>query len=485
LFSNATKLLAFALVAACGFAPGQETAPESRPASSPAAPAAESQPSTRAADAAPRSAGEIVIEEPKPPLHVAGMLSLSYRGRTTDGASDNDAYGYLSLDVGDSEVNQAIFHMMGRVTYDFDNDASDKSNPFGSLNDIDGDDWDSHLYEAWVDLDGSLAPCGLGLDRIRVGRQNFYASFTYLVDGVRFDFERVKSFGDMRLTVFGGIPEYLYEESRSGDWIAGFDAGFRPWKDGRLDLRYAHVEDSNAWVEGDAVDDYLSLTARHRFTDDFDVWATWNTIDAGTRDASIRFNWVEPCHDLMFSGAYRYQATITNEYTTVYDPYVGVLGTSYAYHQLDLEGSKVFCNQRLGLDAGFSARILQDSSNEAAFNHEFIRAWTTLSAYKWPCPEIDLSATGELWLAEGDETASIGADLTWRPKDKLTVGAGTYYSLYKHDLFVVDERQDVTTLFLKVNWRPKDCLRLDGRLEVETGDEGEFLTAIFGATWSF
>jgi hypothetical protein len=65
------------------------------------------------------------------------------------------------------------------------------------------------------------------------------------------------------------------------------------------------------------------------------------------------------------------------------------------------------------------------------------------------------------------------------------VTAGTYYSLYKHDLFVVDERQDVTTLFLKVAWRPKDCLRLDGRLELETGDEGEFVTAVVGMTWTF
>ena len=122
------------------------------------------------------------------------------------------------------------------VTYtDFDGDSDNKSNPFGSLNDVHGHSYDSHLYEAFVDLKRSLVPCGWGLDRIRVGRQNMYAAFSYLVDGVRFDFERPKCWGEPRVSVFGGIPEYLYEDSRSGDWIAGFDVGLKPWRDGRMD----------------------------------------------------------------------------------------------------------------------------------------------------------------------------------------------------------------------------------------------------------
>jgi hypothetical protein len=427
---------------------------------------------------------EVVCEEKKP-FDVSGMLSLSYRGRATDGASDNDVYAYLSLDAGDPEVNDAVFHLMGRLTYDFDGDADNKSNPFGSLNDINGHSYDSHLYEAFVDLRRSLVPGGMGLERIRVGRQNLYAAFSYLVDGVRFDFERPKNcWGDVRVSVFGGIPEYLYEDSRSGDWIAGFDVGFKPWRDGRMDIRYAHVEDSNDWVD-EEVDDYASVTLRQRFSDDFDVWAIWNTIDAGTRDASIRFNWANPCHNLDFHGTYRYQATITNEYTTIYDPYVGVLGTSFAYHEISLDGSKLMCNDHLGIDAGISARILQDSSNEAPFNHEFVRGYVTVSGYGWPKPELDLSLTGEIWEAQGDDTYSLGGEVTWRTNDRLKLIAGSYYSLYKHDLFVVDEREDVTTFFLKAVWRPNDCLRFDGRLELETGDEGDFVTAVLGATWIF
>ena len=408
---------------------------------------------------------------------------MSYRGRATDGASDNDLYGYLSLDGGDPDVDDALFHLLGRVTYDFDGDSNDPGDPFYSLNDLSGS-LDSHLYEGFVDLQRNLVPGGFGVNRIRLGRQDLYAAFTYLVDGARVDFEPVKSLGCLRVSVFGGIPEYLYEDSRAGDWIAGFDATFKPWRDGRLTLRYAHVQDEAEWVDNN-INNYASVALWQRVNDDLNFYANWNTIDAGTRDASLRVDWFNPRCDLTIHGTYRYQSTITDEYVTVYDPYVGVLGTSYSYHEIDLDASKLFCNEHLGIDAGFSARVLADASNESAFNHEFVRGWLTVSGYRWPCPDVDVSVTGEFWSATGDQTASMGGEITWRPTEKLKMMAGSYYSLYKHDLFIVDEREDVTTLFLRACWRARDDLRFDGRIEFETGGEGNFITGVLGVTWTF
>ena len=53
------------------------------------------------------------------------------------------------------------------------------------------------------------------------------------------------------------------------------------------------------------------------------------------------------------------------------------------------------------------------------------------------------------------------------------------------DLFVVDERQDVTTFFLKARWNCTTSLRLDARYEFETGDEGDFHTGTVGLTLTF
>ena len=73
----------------------------------------------------------------------------------------------------------------------------------------------------------------------------------------------------------------------------------------------------------------------------------------------------------------------------------------------------------------------------------------------------------------------------WRPNKKLRFSTGSYYSLYKSDLFVVDERQDVTTIFLRMDWKIRNGFRVDGRLEYETGGQGDFYSAILGLTWSF
>jgi hypothetical protein len=93
--------------------------------------------------------------------------------------------------------------------------------------------------------------------------------------------------------------------------------------------------------------------------------------------------------------------------------------------------------------------------------------------------------TGELWYADDADTASVGGEVTWRPNDCWRIGTGSYYSLYKQDYFIVDEHEDVTTIFLRVRWDLDDHFRFDGRYEYETGDEGDYHTFLLGMTWTF
>jgi hypothetical protein len=479
---DSLKIAAALLIAIVPTASGQDAGqPESRAASAPAVQEAESRPAARPESAPAGGTIEAVCEARSAPYEVSGFWSTSYRVRTGDPGNDQDLYSYVSLDGGNRDVDDVLFHLLGRVTYDFDGSSAD--DPFFSLNDVNAGTIDAHVYEAFVDLQRGLAPDSLGVRRVRIGRQNVYAAFTYLVDGLRLDFEPIESAGNLELAVFGGLPEYLYEDSRSGNWIAGMEASFKPWCDGRIDLRYTHIQDESEWVEGGS-DDYASIALRQRLTDDLSFYGIWNTIDAGTRDVSFRVDWSEPRCDLSLHGLYRYQSTITSEYTTVYDPYVAVLGTSFAYHQVQLEASKIFCDV-FGVDAGVAGRILSDSDDESTFNHEFVRAWLTLSASRWIAEDVDVALTGEFWHASDEDTASAGGEITWRPSDKLKVSAGSYYSLYKQDLFVIEENVDVTTIFLRVAWKFAEDFRFDGRYEYETGDEGVFHTAMFGLTWTF
>ena len=75
--------------------------------------------------------------------------------------------------------------------------------------------------------------------------------------------------------------------------------------------------------------------------------------------------------------------------------------------------------------------------------------------------------------------------MTWEPTDAIRLRFGSYYSLFKYDLFVVEEREDATTFFLRARWKVNEKFRLDGRYEYETGDDGDYHALIIGLTWTF
>lgn len=440
--------------------------------------------------------GELMSQDPAPlnghageaetPFDISGYLTLSYRGRLRSSRDDQDLYAYLSVDAGDPEVNDVSLHLFGRATYDLDGDADDTSSLFGSLSDVFDDQLDVKLYEAFVELRRSWAPSALGMRRIRLGRQEVHAAYTYLLDGARIDFEKIEDVGDLEISVFGGIPELLYDSSRSGDWLVGAEAALRPFDTTRVELRYVHAEDRNDFGGPTRTrrDDYASIAVRQRIGEDGNVSVEWTTIDARTRDVFVRLAWEWPDVDFGVRASYRYQKTIDEEFTPSYDPYVVVLGTSYAYHNFQVDVSKLFGDD-FGIDAGFNGRVLDNDDNTGPFNRQFARTWLTASTYGWPIKNVDLSITGEYWNGDDDETATAGFELDWRPETDLRFTAGTYYSLYKYDLFIVDERTDATTLFFRVRWDLDPAFRIDARYEFETGDEGDFHALWAGVTWRF
>jgi hypothetical protein len=266
--------------------------------------------------------------------------------------------------------------------------------------------------------------------------------------------------------------------------MAGADATLWPTSNTRVDLRYAHVEDDSHALDQEESDDYASIVVRQRLGEQMFLTAEWNTLDASTRDVRASLDWELPDHDLSVFASYRYQDTIKNEFTTVYDPYTAVLGESFAWHQFDIQASKRLSENWI-VDVGFTIRELDDDDDEGPFNREFVRGWATLTAQGWPTPELEVALTGEFWDGDADSAASAGFEVAWKATEFLRLRVGTYYSLYKYDLFIVDEREDATTLYLKARWRFAEDFRFDGRYEFETGDEGDYHTLWIGLTWMF
>ena len=258
----------------------------------------------------------------------------------------------------------------------------------------------------------------------------------------------------------------------------------RPTDRTRIDLRYVHIKDKNEWVGGEQNDDYLSVALMQQFTDMFRIFGNWNLVGWDTRDVSLRLNIDVRDWDLTINASYFYQDTVTQEFSTLLDAYVGILGVSFAYHQASLEITKLY-GDHFAVDLGATIRELEDNDDEAAFNREFQRVWITASSYDWPIENLGLSLTFEWWNADEDETITVGGEIDWRPMPELRLSAGSFYAAYKYDFFVVDERIDVTTIFLRVRWQVLEDLRLNGRYEYETGDEGDFHFFWAGFDWRF
>ena len=431
---------------------------------------------------APGGDGEAAIEPEaaSSPFEISGSIATSYRRRSRGSDHDNDLYGYLRLGGARADGSGPSFHFYGRGTLDLDDDAGDSGSRFRSLNDLGGEALDAHVYEAWVELPTDA----LGLESVRIGRQTVHAAYTYLVDGARLRFAEIDGLARLRPSLFGGVPEYLYDSSRSGDWIVGLDLPFRPAERTRVELRYVHSEEGDTATGGSETDDFTSVALFQGLGPDAQLSAEWNTIDGSTRDVAARLHWDFPEPELSLHAKWAYQSSITKEFTTVYDSLVGVLGESYAFHDISLEATKLL-GEHFAVNAGAALRELVDDDREGPFNREYRRAWVSVSSRRWLREDLELSLTGEVWETDDDRERSIGAEARWFPTEELRITGGTYYSLYKYDLFEVREREDVTTWFLKARYRTDGGLQLDGRCELEHGGEGDTLSLLAGLTWRF
>jgi len=67
----------------------------------------------------------------------------------------------------------------------------------------------------------------------------------------------------------------------------------------------------------------------------------------------------------------------------------------------------------------------------------------------------------------------------------LTLSVGSYYSLYKFELFLNDERDHVRTYYGRVRHKASQAIAFDLDYEFERTDLADFQTLRMGFTWRF
>lgn len=408
-------------------------------------------------------------------LPISGQLSSRYRHRSRDGEQDDDLYMTLALDVGDPQRHAVTGHLMGRAALDFG--ERDPGDVFHDLDDTYDNDLTGRLYFAYADV--HRVP---HLERLRLGRQQLLDTPELVTfDGLLLKSEEVTDAG-LSLGLYGGLPTHYYESSPSGDQVVGTWLQARPWKGGRARLDWMHLEDEARL--GQFEDDLYGLSLWQVVSERLWLEGRYDRLEDDDRDVRLAATWYDPRTDLMLRASYfellETQVALSNEL----DPFYNSLRELYPYSQTTLLASKGL-GEHVDLQLGADLRRVDDAGDEGPFNRDFDRYFASASLLELLGQGLALHLSGDLWDSDDQDVESLGVELEKQLDARFSVGLGTYYSLYKVDLVLDQEREDVRTYFVRARWRKTAARQLDVAYELEDDETDEYHVIRVGATWRF
>ena len=170
--------------------------------------------------------------------------------------------------------------------------------------------------------------------------------------------------------------------------------------------------------------------------------------------------------------------------TAPFDPYYATLYDLFPYSQAGLLASKSF-GPHFDLQTGVDFRRVSEEQDIGQFNRDFNRLFATTGIRGVLPANLDLSLTGEVWDSPSTDISTYGADLSRKFNEKFDAGIGTYYSLFKYDLYQNRELDDVRTWYLKFAWKRAANTMFELRYEFENDSSADYHSLRLGATWHF
>jgi hypothetical protein len=406
---------------------------------------------------------------------VRGQLVSRYWLRWTGDETDNDIYETLSLDIGDPDRHAVTGHLQGRLSADLDGGTG--SQPFASLHDSFDGRLTGHLYHAYADL--HRVP---GFALVRAGRQLIHdAPELAFFDGLRGETEE---FGGIagQLGVYGGASARLYEASPRGDWMTGLYLQGRPWSGGRLRLDWMHLEDET--LLGPHADDLLGAGVWQSVGERIRLEGQYTRIEDRDRDVRTRAYYTDAASELLVQVSYYQLLRTQRELVVELDPFFSALQELFPYRQIGLLASKGLW-QRLDVQVGVDLRRVSDQDDIGQFNRDYDRWFTTLTVRDVLADGLSVGITADHWNSDAQDVRTWGADAGYRLDAALDLSAGTYYSLYKFDLLLNRERDDVRTYYARLRYKTSRSVTLDLSYEIEDDDFDLYHTLRMGMSWRF
>jgi len=410
-------------------------------------------------------------------VEVDGVLLSRYRARFAGGEHDHDLDEVLDVSLAD-EGGRWRGRLSAQATLDLDGRSDGSDTTFFSLRDTYDHALTARVLFGWVDV--------LGIERIellRVGRQVVHeAPVAATFDGLRFESERMGPLRS-RFGVYGGLGEHPYESSSDGDLVAGVFGEVSPWQGAALRADWMHLEDDT--VFGDASNDLFGLAWwQDLATEDADATTRLETratvLDGEARDLAVTASRVDAPADLLVQARLYRLLEAQNQLSAPLDPFSPTLFELSPYRQLGLLASKSW--DWGGLQGGADVRRVVDPADVGEYNRDFERAF--LTATVTDALPVVVAVTGERWSGE-DEIETWGIDLRRTFDPELDVAVGSYYSLFKYDLFSDVERDHVRTYYVDLRARRARARTWSVRYELEQNDFDRFHTLRIDWAWRF
>ncbi len=445
--------------------------------------------SSSALDSSPVSARLPVLRSAGGAAVIRGSFSTQYAFRMAalSGSrdTDNDLHERLRVDVYSPQRDAGYeLHFFASASQDLDGERNRTGFfPLEDINDARASWFSGYVYEAHYDLNRPLS----FVTQLRIGRQAGTRDDPLFFDGIAVDL----SLGSLvNLTAYGGASVHFYEVDQDwgSDLLGGAGIDIYPFRSTMLSLDYLHTEDErNLLGASDQSDELLSVRLRQRLGLFTRTMAAYRTLNGDPRDVKARIQQSFPSADIELSFTWFRQFRQQNELSNELSPYFDILGSSFPYQTYDAKIRKAF-GSSVAVDIGYYKRELTGERAENAFNREYERAFAVLQLSDVVKKGLSFSLTGDRWETLDREFSSAGFDAEYRfgtDRRKTRLNAGTYYSLYKFDYYLLlGEREKVRTYYIKGRTPLTASMSVDVSYEYEDSIEN-YSVARMGMRYDF
>lgn len=414
-------------------------------------------------------------ERPEDDLPIHGIFSTRWRSRWNGGETRSDISAYFGLDVGAEGSTPFSFHTRAGVAWNLD--YTDQPTQFdGILQSYDSGVW-ARLYDFYLDIHD--VP---NLRVLRVGRQaDVETPEPAVYDGARVE---TTEHGDLGWTfgAYGGRAVRYYDSFDEGHALYGGYVSLLPWQDGRARLDWMHADGDT--VFGGVRDDLIALELWHRLDEFLRFGGYYSILDGRNRDLRLDADWTLPEADAQLRARY-YELLQPQEFrATEFDPFSEAVGVWEPFRRINLDASKRF-DADWSLRGGLDLRRVDSSTDVGEFNRDYDRGYVGVALEETAEQPYTAGLTADYWQGSGRDVWTWGVDAGRRLGADLRGVLGTYYSLWKTDFELGEEREDVRTWFARLEYDVSEDLRLEGRYEFEDSSLLDFHILRLKATWSF